>query len=49
MSSGELDISEVYPCLCNDQYRAYRRDEAGDIVNQCWDGGSRPANRQANR
>ncbi len=47
MSSGELDISEVYPCLCNDQYRAYRRNETGDIVSLCWDDGSRPANRQA--
>ncbi len=41
MSSGELDFSEIYPCLFNDQYRAYRRDEAGDIVNQCWDDESR--------
>ncbi len=41
MLSGELDFSEVYPCLCNDQYRAYRRDEAGDIVSLCWDDQSR--------
>ena len=36
MSSGEPDISEVYPCHCSDRYEPAGADQAGDILNLYW-------------